>query len=146
MATLTELRNAIITSIRGRRMGFDHNDWLMGPKGTRLALQAATSDTTGTNLQNYGIVELASSTDDTWVLDDPVEGGSVTIRCASTSTSTGVKTVNSNNATFVSSASSTSGSLSLTGNNHSITLYGQSTAIWSMTSRTGTSAQVHIST
>jgi len=86
--TQSALRNQILTSIFGRRMGLDRYDNLLGPKGVRLPVVAATSDTTGTNLPNSGNVSVVTTTVDGWVLDPPAAGCEVTISAGSSSTGT----------------------------------------------------------
>jgi hypothetical protein len=142
--SLATIRNKILTSLYGRRFGILNNEFLGGQKGMVNVITQATSDTTGTNLPNHGIVELVTSTDDSWTLSDPVAGATVTLK--SGSTSTGIKTVLGDNATFRSSGSSTGPDVVLTGNMGAITLYGESTAIWAPISRYGTTAQVSVST
>jgi hypothetical protein len=144
MATLAELRNAIITSIHGRRLGFDVNDFLVGAKGPRQPISAATSATTGTNLPNNGNVTIDSTAGDSYVLEDPVEGCTVKISVISTG---GTQTITPDNATILSSGSSTGGSITMVGGSQaSIELLGATTALWVPVSRYGSSATVHVST
>jgi hypothetical protein len=91
MATLDGLRRKIKTSIHGRRLGLDDTGHLAGAKGMRLPITSVTSDTTGTEIPNYGLASVVTTTDDSWVLEDPVEGCQVTL--ATGSTSTGVHTI-----------------------------------------------------
>ena len=137
------LKNLVITSIHGRRLGFDVDDNLVGPKGLRKAVTAATSDTTGTNLVNYGVNSVATTTDDTWILADPVAGG-VCILVTRT-TSTGVHTITCDNATVLSSVSSTGPGFTLTGGGAGFHLVGLTTALWGLTSRIGTTATSYVS-
>lgn len=88
MGTLQELRNSILTSVHGRRLGFDASEFLVGPKDHLRPFQSLTSGTTGTQINNYGITQLdvttaaastASSIGTTevgcsWVMGAPVPG------------------------------------------------------------------------
>ena len=66
--SLTTLRNNILTSIHGRRLGLDPNQFLQGPKDIRKQTQFIGSSTnssassTGTEIDNYGYTALAVAT------------------------------------------------------------------------------------
>jgi hypothetical protein len=69
MTTLANLRNSILTSVYGRRLGINHRDFLVGPKDLARATQTiepssllSTVSTTGTEILNYGITSLAVAT------------------------------------------------------------------------------------
>lgn len=62
MATLNELRNKIMTSLYGRRMGFTPTEFLVGPKDVQVATQSLTSGSTATEVKNYGITFLDVTT------------------------------------------------------------------------------------
>lgn len=69
MTTLETLRNSILTSIYGRRLGLKNGDFLTGPKALVKATQTiepssalSTVSTTGTAILNYGITSLAVAT------------------------------------------------------------------------------------
>lgn len=62
MSTLAQLRNNIITSIYGRRLGLNNNEFLVGPKDIALATQSLTSGSTATTVLNYGITQLDVTT------------------------------------------------------------------------------------
>jgi hypothetical protein len=140
--TLDGLRRLIKTSLHGRRLGLDDSGALSGAKQFRRPATAATSATTGTALPNYGVVTIDSTTGDTYTLTDPYLNAEVTIRCISTG---GAQTITPAAATIQSSASSTGGTITLTGAG-AITLFGQTTALWVPTSRFGTSAVAHVNT
>lgn len=92
MGTLTQLRGSILTSIHGRRLGFDSNDFLVGQKDALRPIQSLTSGSTAlvqtTKITNYGLTQLdvttgAASTASsigtteaacTWQMDAPVAG------------------------------------------------------------------------
>lgn len=66
MATLLQLRNNILTSIYGRRLGLNNNEFLAGPKDIVKATQSigtgTSASSTGTEILNYGITSLAVAT------------------------------------------------------------------------------------
>jgi len=88
MGTLQQLKNSIIVSIHGRRLGSDVNDFLVGAKGLLSPIQSLTSGSTATSVTNYGMTQLdvttaaastASSIGTTetgcsWSMDAPVAG------------------------------------------------------------------------
>lgn len=126
--SLGQLANLIRTSIHGRRLGLDNNDFLVGPKGIRPPVTDATSATTATALPNHGLVSVITTTDDGWSLTDPVPGCEVTIFCGSSST--GTHAITPAAATIVSSNGVAGSSISMAGAGASITLAGISTAQW----------------
>lgn len=141
--SLTGLRNAIITSLYGRRIGLDINETLVGPKHLRRAITAATSDTTGTELPNYGYNSVVSTTDDTWTLAPPYLGAEVTLMTGSSST--GIHSINLTNATAYSTQGIAGSTVVLTGAGAAISLLGISTAIWQVVGRAGSSASNYVS-
>lgn len=62
MGTLQGLRNSILTSIHGRRLGFDSNDFLVGIKDALRPIQSMTSGTTATQVTNYGVTSFDITT------------------------------------------------------------------------------------
>lgn len=66
MTTRTLLQNSILTSIYGRRLGLNQNEFLVGPKGMAVATQdigtGTTESSTGTEIMNHGITSLAVAT------------------------------------------------------------------------------------
>lgn len=129
MAILIEqLRDRILTSIRGRRLGLDKDDFLVGSKGHRVPVTNATSDTTATLLLNHGFQTVASTTNDTWTLTDPVPG--MTTRIAVGSSSTGLHAIVPQAATIISSNGSAGSSITLSGPGSFIELTGVTTAQW----------------
>lgn len=135
--SLGQLADLIRTSIHGRRLGLDNNDFLVGPKGLRPPVTDATSDTTGTNLPNHGFVSVISTTDDVWNLGAPIPGCEVTIFCGSSST--GTHAVVPQSATIISSNGVAGSSISMGGAGASITLAGISTAAWMLKNVLGAS-------
>lgn len=138
--SLQQVRDRIITSIYGRRLGLDEEDRLCGIKGRRETITAATSDTTGTNLPNYGIVTVATSTNDTWILDDPEVGCEVKIMTGSSST--GDHFIQTDNATIKSSFGTTQTLIDLRGGGAGMTLIGNSTSQWGVLTKSSTTAVI----
>lgn len=141
--SLTTLRNRILTSIHGRRLGLDINETLVGVRGMSLPQVAGTSDTTGTNLPNNGFASVVTTTDDTWRLDNPYVGAQVTLMTGSSST--GIHSINLNNSVAYSTQGIAGSTVVLTGHGASITLLGISTAIWQVIGRAGSSASNYVS-
>ena len=84
--SLTTIRNSIVTSVYGRRLGLANlvsgdanSEGLIGFASVRQPIADATSDTTGTNITGYGITTVDTTTDDTWLLDNPIAGVSKTL-------------------------------------------------------------------
>ena len=136
--SLQQVRDSIMTSIYGRRLGLDKDDRLCGIKGRRETITAATSDTTGTNLPNYGIITVATSTDDTWILDDPETGCEVKIMTGTTST--GDHYIIADNATIKSSLGLDQTTIDLRGGGAGCTLVGLSTSQWGVLTKSSTTA------
>lgn len=136
MSSLANLRNAIITSIHGRRLGFDANDMLVGPKAVRQGVTDATSDTTGTALPNHGIVSVVTTTNDTWTLTDPVSGCEVLLKTGSTST--GTHTITCDNAVIHSTNGLEGASVLLSNRGAYAKLMGLSTSAWLLSGRAST--------
>lgn len=150
MGTLEQLRNSILTSIYGRRLGLNNGDFLVGPKDLAKGIQSLTSGSTATQVTNYGITQLdvttgaattASSVGSTeigcqWQMAAPEPGVAKIIQKVS---STGGSTmpvavlfgtgVTAWNSSFASSA----GGLMLNAVGQSVTLMGMSTAKWLVT-------------
>lgn len=141
--TNEDMKQDSVTSIHGRKIGLDFDNFIVGPKGIRPGITAATSATTGTALPNYGVVTIDSTTGDSYTLTAPKAGAEVKIIVTSTG---GAQTILPVSGTFQSSASSTSGSITLTGGPAGIHLIGLSTSVWAPVARYGSSATVHVNT
>lgn len=141
--SLTTLRNQILTSIYGRRLGLDINETLVGIRGVRRQQTGGTSDTTGTNLPNNGYVSVVTTTDDTWVLDNAYVGAEVTLMTGSSST--GIHSINLGGSLCYSTQGIAGSTVVLTGPGAAISLVGISTALWQVTSRAASSASNYVS-
>lgn len=139
------LRNTIRTSIHGRRIGLTagssaNMEYIVGPDGFQsphgavYEVQAATSDTTDTNITAYGLTTVDTSTDDTWLLDPPITG--VTKILYTGSTSTGIRTIKRMDSSFAirTTASSTITTIAAQGGGMSLVLIGISSAIYGLIS------------
>ena len=134
------------TSLYGRRFGLQALssaqtgarripvDFLVGDNmgGVRHELQAATSDTTGTNITGWGITVVDTSTNDTWLLDNPIAGVKKILYTGSTST--GIRTIMRKDATFAirTSAASTLTTIVAQAGGKIIELLGISSAIYAL--------------
>jgi hypothetical protein len=134
--SLNDMRARILTSIHGRRLGLDQDEFLAGSKGCRKALTDATSDTTGTELQNNGFHSVVTTTDDTWTLEDPLPGVSVTLFTGSTST--GTHTIDVSPAVIYSTNGDEGDQVVFNSIGSYATLTGLTTAVWAVTSISST--------
>src|SRR5438105_3886995 len=62
MGTLEGLRNSILTSIYGRRLGLKNGDFLVGPKDLAVGIQSLTSGSSATAITNYGVTQVDVTT------------------------------------------------------------------------------------
>jgi hypothetical protein len=84
--TLEQIRNTQ-TSLYGRRLGIDTNDYLGGPKGMKLQIQDLT--TLPGTAQNYGytnVVASGSSVTNSYTMESPQPGVETVLMLQSTST------------------------------------------------------------
>ena len=139
--SLATIRSKILTSIHGRRLGLDSDEFLAGPKGVRQVVTNATSDTTATAIPNHGFVTVVTTTDDGWTLTDPLPG--ISVRIATNSTSTGTHTVTPAAATINSTNGIAGSAFQLVSQGAYIELTGVTTAVWAVTSR-GSTATVNV--
>lgn len=142
MKTLAQLRNSILTSIHGRRLGLDINDCIV-TKGIQRGVTQATSDTTGTSIPNNGIGVVVTSTNDTWTLDAPYDGAEVTLMTGSSST--GIHSINLGTAVAYSTIGIAGSTVVLTGPGAAISLRGLTTGIWAVTGAAGSSVSNYVS-
>jgi hypothetical protein len=142
--SLETIRSAIMTSIRGRRLGLDKDECIAGPKHVKRPITGATSDTTGTALPNNGYVSVVSTTDDSWTLTAPYHGAEVTLMTGSSST--GIHTVTCAAGSVIYSTNGIAGAnVVLTGHGAAMSLLGISTAIWQVTSMSGSTPSNYVS-
>lgn len=141
--SLTTIRNSILTSVYGRRLGLKpsvasdaNSEVLIGPNGLMVPITDATSDTTGTPITGYGITTVDTSTDDTWLLNAPIPGVMKYIFTGPT-TSTGIRTIKRADATFAinTSASSTGTTIVAQAGNLMLALLGLTSTAYVVVSR-----------
>lgn len=132
---LNTIRNEILTSIVGRRLGIDAGGYLIGHRGERQQVTDATSDTTGTLITGDGWTSVDTTTDDGWSLAPPVKGAMKYIYTGSTST--GIRTIKRSAATFAiqTSANSTTTTIVAQGGGLLLQMFGVSSALYAIVSR-----------
>jgi len=133
--SIEALRNEIVTSLHGRRLGLDSGNRLIGHQGLRIPEVDATSDTTGTNIAGYGWTNVDTTTNDTWLLDPPVKGAFKYLYTGSTST--GIRTIIRADNSFAirTSANSTGTTIVAQGGGLLLTLFGLTSALYAVVSR-----------
>lgn len=140
--SLETIRNSILTSVYGRRLGLKRlvasdaaSESVIGMADHQLPVTEATSDTTGTNITGYGITIVDSSTDDTWLLSNPIAGVRKVIYTGSTST--GIRTIKRADNTFAirTSGNSTGTTIVAQGGGLTLELLGISSALYAVMGR-----------
>jgi hypothetical protein len=145
---LETLRNNIMTSLYGRRLGLDKDQFLVGTKALKVATQTLTSGTTATEIPNYGATNItvttaaastASSVGTTevglsWAMEAPAEGVEKLIYLGLTttgrSTAGGVVRFGTGVTAYDSSITSSATGAKLDGTGAWLRLWGLSTAQW----------------
>lgn len=134
MATLLEtLRGQLLTSIFGRRLGIDPNEYLVGPKDIRKQIEDLT--TTPTTVAAYGM-SLVTATGSSQgpvqhFLPAPVPGVLKHLALGTTSTGSHQFLSTANGASIKAASDGTTKSvINLVGQGGAVTLFGVSTAIW----------------
>lgn len=133
--SIDTLRNDIVTSLHGRRLGLDSGGRLIGHEGLRIPEVDATSDTTGTAIAGHGWTNVDTTTDDTWTLSAPVKGAFKYLYTGSTST--GIRTIKRADNSFAirTSANSTGTTIIAQGGGLLLTLFGLTSALYAVVSR-----------
>jgi len=127
--SLETIRGKILVSKHGRRLGLTQDDYLCGFKDSLLEVTNATSSTTATAINPYGLTSLVTSTNDTWKLTDPPYAG-IRKQLTSHTTSTGIHTVDTVAAVIYSTAGTTQGKILFNGVGESVSLVAMTTAAW----------------
>lgn len=137
MAYLIEtLRSQMITSVHGRRLGLDKDDYAVGPKDLRRQVEDVQT-TEGSSLSPYGLTRvLTSGSSQTAIhtLQAPVIG--VQKRIFLQSTSTGCQIIRfSGSATVIGASLTTAGStcINLLKQGANVTLEAVTSALWLLT-------------
>lgn len=135
VATLEGLRDQINTSVHGRRLGLDANDYLVGVKEVRKPIKAFTA-ISGT-LNAYGINSIGVSTAAAgYTMPYPVTGSRATLVFNTTAVTTLSVTITASTLSYfqttVSSTNQTITVSTATANyiGQTLTLIGLSTSIW----------------
>lgn len=132
--SLEQLRSAIMTSLFGRRLGFDNNEFLVGQKDIRTAVEDL-STTAATSALPYGhtrVLTSGSSQTGTYTLQAPVPGVRKTLSL--NSTSTGTMQFTATNAAFLSGSGTSEAVISLITKGAFVELLGVTTAYWQVLS------------
>ena len=153
--SLQTLRSKILTSIHGRRLGLDPDETLVGPKDLKLTVQDLTSASTGTVVNNYGVVVARISGSMTtatanFLLSNPIPGIEVQLNYAQTSQaatagSTGIAFSRATTAFYIQSSDGSTGVAVLLTQGSACTLRGLSTDAY-MFIRHGTSGAIVVGT
>lgn len=132
--SLEQLRNQIVTSLFGRRFGLDKDEFQVGPKDHRFAIEDYQS-TAATSFNNYGhtrILTTGSTQLSNNTLQAPVPG--VRKSFSLQSTSTGNQIITATNAAFLSASGSSVAVINLQGAGAFVDLIAVTTNYWQMLS------------
>lgn len=134
--TLEGIRSRIATSIFGRRLGLDSNDFLVGAKDNVKPIETISSTAASQTLVAYGtsIISATNASTDSalaMTLAAPIPG--VEKYLVQTSSSTAGYAITLASGQFISSGSSAGVTLTSLGANQSMSLVGISTAAYLMT-------------
>jgi hypothetical protein len=146
--SLDNLRDKAFTTIFGRRLALDSNDFLVGPKGDRMAIEDLT--TVETTVMNYGVSRVITSGSTQGptqhALPAPVVGALKYLMLASTSTGSAQFTSTNNGASIMTASDGTTANcVNLRHPGASVTLFGLTTAIWKVLSVTGSTTLTAVS-
>jgi hypothetical protein len=143
MAKLLEtLRNTILTSVHGRRVGLDKDEYLVGPKALAVQIEDIQS-TNATTVSAYGHTRVLTSGSSQGpvqhFLPAPVPGVMKTLSLDSTSTGSQQFLSTANGASILAASDGTTkGVLNFLGQGGSAILIGVTTAIWRVLAQAST--------
>lgn len=146
---LSDLRGRWLTSIHGRKLGIDHDGFILGHSGDRMPIENSTAAST---LANYGVSVLSGTTSTGWTLNaPPAVGATKTIinnSSDSTATLSIVRSSSGSGVTFLGSTGAGGVRINLLNNGAAVDLIAISTAIWAMkgTATFGSTPYVSVST
>ena len=134
--SLETLRNSVHTSIFGRRLGLDSDDYLVGPKSHKGAVEDLTTST-GTDVLAYGTARVTATGSSQgpvqYNLAAPVPGVQKVLCLNTTSTGSYQFLSTPNGASIRSGSDGTTKSLvNLLGQGGAVILQGITTAIWAV--------------
>jgi hypothetical protein len=154
--SLETLRRSVLTSIYGRRAGLSNDEFFVGAKDVKVAVQDLTSASTGTALNNYGSVNISGTSLLTsaqiFLLSNPVPGVSVQINnvranaTAGTSGSTALAISRPSTAFYIESSEASTGVGIVISEGASVILTGLSTAKYIVAARSGVGVVVQPAT
>lgn len=142
MASLLEtIRNGIMTSIHGRRLGLTQAEMITGPKSMQLQVEDLT--TVATTVAGYGysrVIATGSSQGPVqYTLPAPIPGVQTTLMINSTSTGSYQFLSTAAGASIKAASDATTKALvNLIGQGGSVTLVGVTTSIWQVIAYTST--------
>ena len=108
--SLATLRNNIITSIHGRRLGLDRDEAIVGSVGVKMPITNINTGDTGTDVTAFGIhnvTSTGSSQTAQYNLAAPIPGVAKTLLLGSTSTGTAQFLSTANGAQIIASSDGT---------------------------------------
>lgn len=145
--SLQTLRSAKITSVHGRRLALDNNDFVVGPKGFREPVFELTSASTAQTLSNHGLTVInvtsaVTTATNSFFLPNPVPGARITVRSGvrgttSTDGSTAIMLGRASTAFYIESSVDTSCVAALLARGNAITLEGITTGYYNVVSGVG---------
>ena len=145
--TLNTLRSAKQTSIHGRRLALDKDDYLVGPRGLREQVEELTSASTAQTLSAYGLTVInvtsaVTTGTNSFFLPNPVPGARKTIRAGvrgttSTDGSTAIMIGRASTAYYIESSIDTSCVATLLARGNAITLEGIASGYYNVVSGYG---------
>ncbi len=144
--SLETLRGRILTSLFGRRLGLDKDEYLVGPYDMKAVVTDLTSASTGTAIPAYGVTNITGTSlltsAQTYLLSNPVPGVACTIcnlnanTSAASPGSTAMTMVRPSTAFYINTTDgSTVTTLNITPGS-AVTLMGLSTALYQIVGRT----------
>ena len=138
--SLQTLRTAKVTSIHGRRLAIDKDDFVVGPKGLREPVFELTSASTAQTLSNHGLTVInvtsaVTSATNSFFLPNPIPGARITVRSGirgttSTDGSTCIMLGRASTAFYIESSVDTSCVAVLLAKGNGITLEGITTGYY----------------
>lgn len=145
--SLQTLRSAKITSVHGRRLALDNNDFVVGPKGFREPVFELTSASTAQTLSNHGLTVInvtsaVTTATNSFFLPNPVPGARITVRSGvrgttSTDGSTAIMLGRASTAFYIESSVDTSCVAALLARGNAITLEGITTGYYNVVAGVG---------
>lgn len=140
--SIESLRNQILTSLFGRRLGLDGNDYMIGVRGARMPIEDIQT-TVATSASPFGLTRnltTGSSQNGQHTLQAIPVGATKILSLVSTSTGTQQYTMPSGVALFNTSAGTSSAVVSLTYPGASVTILAEESSRYRVIAQTGSTA------